>query len=157
MKKSPIFASIVFALLFALGEWWLSPAGAKDSSAWLDDPKTAFAQAKKEKKLVLLDFTGSTWCPWCKLMQKEVFSTKEFQNYAQQFVLLRVDFPDPQTTPAKGAPLVQKYFKDGDVSLPTILVLSADGKKLGETGYKPGGADVFMADVDEIAKKKAGR
>jgi len=156
MQRSPIFAALLLALLFAFGEMGLSPLHAKDSSAWLDDPKTAFAQAKKENKLVLLDFTGSTWCPWCKVMNKEVFSTKEFQNYAQQFVLLRIDFPDPQTVPPKGAPLLEKYFK-GDVQLPTILVLSADGKKLGETGYKPGGPDVFIKDVDEIAKKKAGR
>jgi thiol:disulfide interchange protein len=156
MQKSPVFVAILLGLSLALGEPWLSPARARDSSAWLDDPKTAFAQAKKENKLVLLDFTGSTWCPSCQAMHKEVFSTKKFQDYAQQFVLLRVDFPDPQSVPPKGEPLVEKYLK-GNVELPTILVLSADGKKLGETNYKPGGPDVFISDIDQIAKKKAGR
>ena len=156
MQKSPIFTAILLALLFALGEMWLSPAGAKDNSGWLDDPKAAFAQAKKENKLVLLDFTGSSWCPACKALNKEVFSTKEFQNFARQFVLLRIDFPDPQTVPSKGAPLVEKYLK-GDIELPTILVLAPDGKKLGEASYKPGGPDVFIDDVDKIAKSNARR
>ena len=156
MHKSPILAAILFALLFAVGEMWLSPAHAKDNGSWLDDPKIAFGQAKKDNKLVLLDFTGSTWCPTCQAMHKEVFSTKKFKDYAQQFVLLRVDFPDPQSVPQKGAPMVEKYLK-GDIELPTILILSPDGKKLGETSYKPGGPDVFISDVDKIAKKKVGR
>ena len=33
---------------------------------WQSDAGKAAAQAKKENKLVLLDFTGSDWCGWLK-------------------------------------------------------------------------------------------
>ena len=46
---------------------------------WLTDAAKAQAQAKAENKLVLLDFTGSDWCPPCIKMRKEVFSKKEYR------------------------------------------------------------------------------
>ncbi|HEY5791901.1 MAG TPA: thioredoxin family protein, partial [Chthoniobacterales bacterium] len=63
-------------------------------NAWFDNYDTALAQAKKENKPVLVDFTGSDWCPPCKMMDKEVFASTDFQTYAaKSLVLLRVDFP----------------------------------------------------------------
>ena len=41
----------------------LLQAGAAEAK-WLTDLPTAQAQAKKENKQVLLDFTGSDWCGW---------------------------------------------------------------------------------------------
>ena len=58
-----------------------------------DLPK-AQAKAKAEKKLVMLDFTGSDWCGWCIKLHKEVFSQPEFAEYAKDnLVLVEVDFP----------------------------------------------------------------
>ena len=48
----------------------------------------AQAQAKKESKLVLLNFTGSDWCPACKKLDAEVFSKKEFSDYAKKNLVL---------------------------------------------------------------------
>ena len=45
-----------------------------------DGWKVSFVNARKqalaEKKLVLVDFTGSDWCGWCKKLEKEVFDTR---------------------------------------------------------------------------------
>src|SRR5213593_3012649 len=61
---------------------------------WLTDLPKAQAQAKKENKLVMLDFTGSDWCGWCIKLNKEVFSKSEFAEYAKKnLVLVEVDFP----------------------------------------------------------------
>ena len=65
----------------------------------VEAPKFAVAppnapEAKTEKKLVLLDFTGSDWCGWCIKLDKEVFSKPEFQDYAKKnLVLVELDFP----------------------------------------------------------------
>jgi protein disulfide-isomerase len=136
-----------------MGGFWLFNADAKDNLHWLDDGKVAFAQAKKENKLVLLDFTGSTWCPACIAMHKEVFSTPKFEEYAKKYVLLRVDFPDPISVPRKGAPLVHTYLGE-EVALPTVMILSADGKKLGTVDYREGGPDAFIGAAEKIAKAK---
>jgi protein disulfide-isomerase len=61
---------------------------------WLTDYDQALAQAKQENKKVLIDFTGSTWCPPCIQMHKEVLTQKEFIDYAgKNLVLLLVDLP----------------------------------------------------------------
>ena len=50
--------------------------------------------------MVLMDFTGSDWCGWCIKMDKEIFSTPEFQKYAQaNLVLVELDFPHKKQLP----------------------------------------------------------
>ncbi len=69
-------------------------ASAQTEVQWLTDFKKAQEQAKSANKLLLLQFTGSDWCPPCRMLQKEVLSTREFLDYASKnFILLEVDFP----------------------------------------------------------------
>ena len=107
---------------------------------WLTDASQAQGLAQKENKLVMLDFTGSDWCIWCKKLHNEVFSTSEFQDYANKnLVLVTVDFPrqkklsEEQTKANKE--LAQKYNIKG---YPTVIVLNGDGKKVGELSYSDG-------------------
>src|ERR1051326_4751371 len=73
--------------------WALLHAGAEELN-WQTDLAKAQAQAKKENKLVMLDFTGSDWCGWCIKLNKEVFSKPEFVDYPKKnLVLVEVDFP----------------------------------------------------------------
>ncbi len=56
--------------------------------------RTRAAGSQGQQKLVLLDFTGSDWCGWCKLLDQEVFSKPQFKEYASKnLVLVEVDFP----------------------------------------------------------------
>src|SRR5205814_9138345 len=70
-------------------------AGANEAELpWMTDLPKAQAKAKEDKKLVMLDFTGSDWCGWCIKLNKEVFSTPEFADYAKKnLVLVEVVFP----------------------------------------------------------------
>jgi len=133
--------------------WALLQAGAEELQ-WLTDLPKAQAQAKKENKLVMLDFTGSDWCGWCIKLNKDVFSKPEFVKYAKEnLVLVEVDFPrrKQQSDEQKKAnqALQEKYKIEG---YPTIIVLNADGKKVGDLQYmdspKP-----FIAKLDEMKKK----
>ena len=51
---------------------------------WLTDLPQAQAQAKAEKRDVLLFFHGSDWSPPCVEMQRDVFGSPEFAAYARQ-------------------------------------------------------------------------
>lgn len=122
---------------------------------WLTDLPKAQEQAKAEKKVVMLDFTGSDWCGWCIKLNKEVFSQPEFADYAKKnLVLVEVDFPrsKPQTEAQKkaNAALQTKYSVEG---YPTIVVLDPNGKKLGELGYEPGGPKAFIAGLEKLKKQ----
>ena len=47
---------------------------ARAEANWLTDFQQAQAAAKAGHKLLLLDFTGSDWCIWCRELEAEVFS-----------------------------------------------------------------------------------
>jgi thioredoxin-related protein len=133
----------------------LLQAGAAEVN-WLTDLPKAQAQAKKENKQVLMDFTGSDWCGWCIKFNKEVLSTPEFAAYAaKNLVLLEVDFPrrKEQSAELKKANkgLGSKYKVGG---YPTFVVLDKDGKEVGrQEGYAPGGPKAFIAKLDGFKAK----
>lgn len=133
----------------------LLQAGAEELK-WLTSLPQAQAKAKSEHKLVMMDFTGSDWCPWCKKLNAEIFSKPEFAAYAQtNLVPVEVDFPHnkPQSEELKQAnqALEKKYKIEG---LPTVVVLDSQGKKLGELGYTEGGPKAFINELEKLKKGK---
>jgi protein disulfide-isomerase len=123
-------------------------------SGWGEDYEKALAQAKAEKKLVLLDFTGSDWCGWCIKLDKEVFTTKEFQEYAKaNLILVEVDFPQSKHQAKKLKEQNEKLQSQFQIEgYPTIVVLSPDGRKIGQLGYEAGGPKPFTAKLDALKK-----
>ncbi len=122
---------------------------------WGTDFNKALAQAKAEKKLILLDFTGSDWCPWCIKLDKEIFSKPEFTKFAKDnLVLVELDFPKTKPLPAnlqqQNDKLQQQFKVDG---FPTVVVLNAKGKKIGELGYEEGGPKPFVAKLSALKGK----
>ena len=128
------------------------PASAKPG--WLTDFKQAQDEARSNKKLLLLDFTGSDWCGWCIRLEKEVFSKPDFKEYAtKNLVLLELDFPrGKQLSAAERQQNEGLATKFGIQGFPTIVVLDGDGKKVGELGYMPGGPSAFIAELDKLRK-----
>jgi thioredoxin-related protein len=131
-------------------------AASNSSVSWGTDLPAALNQARSENKLVLMDFTGSDWCPWCIKFDQEVLSTSQFTDYAgSKLILVRVDFPRhaPQSDELKHAnhDLASRYGVDG---YPTLLLVDASGAELGrQVGYAPGGPDAFIARLDGFSRK----
>ena len=118
---------------------------------WLDDLEKAKAQAKAENKKILLDFTGSDWCGWCKKLDAEVFSQQEFKDYAaKKLVLVEIDFPRgfqlPDATKKQNDALAKKFQVNG---FPTVVVTSASGTKKGQLGYMGGGPKAFIKALEK--------
>ena len=109
------------------------------AAEWMDNFEAAKAKAKAEKKLVLMDFTGSDWCGWCIKLRKEVLDTPEFEAYAKdKFVLMEVDCPKKKQLPAEvkkqNDELCRKYPTAG---FPTVIVVTPKGTVVGGfSGYK---------------------
>ncbi len=120
-----------------------------DGLNWEDNLETAIQQAKKENKAVLVNFTGSDWCIWCKRLSSEVFQQKEFEKYADEsLVLVKLDFPrsieQSAETQNYNRNLAQKYGIQG---FPTILIFNSEGKLAGQTGYLPGGPEKYIENI----------
>ena len=144
MKRLLLVGTIVF-LLTTFG---------RAEANWLTNYDEAKTKAKSDNKFLLLDFTGSDWCGWCKRLNAEVFSKPQFQDYAaKNLVLVELDFPKakPQTEEVKkqNMQLASQYRIEG---FPTIVVLNADGQKIGELGYMEGGAEAFIAAIEKLRK-----
>jgi thioredoxin-related protein len=116
---------------------------------WLSDYNQALARAKAGNSKILMDFTGSDWCPVCHIMDEEVFSTREFKDYVSKknLVLMQVDFPMTRQLPQKlqdqNNDLLSKYAVQG---FPTFILTDKDGDVLGQhAGYLEGGPAAFIA------------
>jgi protein disulfide-isomerase len=124
-------------------------SASSDGLNWENNLEKAIEQAKKENKAVLVNFTGSDWCIWCKRLSSEVFQQKAFKDYADEsLVLVMLDFPKdkPQSdeTKAYNNNLAQKYGIQG---FPTILIIDGEGKLVGQTGYLPGGPEKYVENI----------
>ena len=119
---------------------------------WMTDFAAAKIKAAAEQKPLLLDFTGSDWCGWCIKLDEEVFSQKEFKEFAaDNLVLVELDFPrdkeQSEDLKAQNKALAEKY---GIRGFPTILVLSSKGELIEKTGYQRGGSEAYVAHIKEI-------
>ena len=87
---------------------------------------------------MLLIFSGSDWCGWCKLMDGNVFSKKEWEKSSKSMKLISVliDFPQNQA-------LVPAEFRSRNQSLkgkygirgyPTYILLDSNLNQIGKFG-----------------------
>ena len=120
---------LILTLLF------LATITARADVTWLTDLDAAKAKGIKENKPVLVDFTGSDWCPPCIQLHKVVFQSAEFAAVASKYVLVELDYPrkTPQAPElkAKNAELSKKFGISG---FPTVLLIDAkSGEVFGKT------------------------
>jgi thiol:disulfide interchange protein len=123
--------AITYLAVFALSATALvGSAFAEPLKGWGDDLAKAIEKAKAENKSVLVEFTGSDWCPPCKMMRSNVFSKTEFVDAAsKKFILVEIDMPrGDQEVAKKNQPLVEKYKIEG---FPTVILLDSAGKEFG--------------------------
>lgn len=78
---------VFFLILFGL-------AGMIRAAEWAESYRSAKSQAIKENKKILIFFSGSDWCDAGRILSRDVFRTKAFQELAaQKYVLYNADFP----------------------------------------------------------------
>ena len=117
--------------------------------AWSDDFDASLAKAKAEGKRVLINFTGSDWCPWCIRMEEETLSKKAFLDYADKhLILVFADFPrnltekESEKVIQQNIMLMKRFNPQG---FPSFIVLNPDGKEVDRReGYVMGGPESFI-------------
>lgn len=126
----------------------------------MHDFEAAKKKAAAEKKDLLVDATGSDWCHWCIKLNEEVFSKDAFKKgVADKYVLVELDYPRDKSklsdeTIAQNEKLMETYQFQG---FPTIMLMDAEGRPYAKTGYQKGGAESYVAHLDELQEKKAVR
>ena len=124
---------------------------------WTMDFDAARKVAAEKKLPLLINFTGSDWCGWCKKMQAETLSKKEFIAFASSnLILVEVDFPNAPQPPAvhqANDALKDKFKVRG---FPGFVLVNAKGEELGrQSGYLEGGVPAFVGKLTKwLAKAK---
>ncbi|MCL7763781.1 thioredoxin family protein [Polaribacter sp. Z014] len=128
-----------------------------NAQEWHTNFKEAKQIASTESKPIILVFQGSDWCAPCIKLDRQIWSTPTFKQYAKDnYVMLQADFPkrkknalsDAQT--AANAKLAEMYNKRG--IFPYVVVLNANGKVLGETGYKKITPENYIKELNMFTK-----
>ncbi|MFD2726628.1 thioredoxin family protein [Hyunsoonleella rubra] len=124
---------------------------------WQTDINVAKEIASKESKPIILVFQGSDWCAPCIKLDREIWSTDTFKEYAKEnYVMLKADFPrkkknilsEKQTK--SNALLAEKYNKQG--FFPFVVVLDSNGKVLGESSYKKTTPENYIKELNAFTK-----
>jgi len=126
------------------------------SLPWAADLPKALEQARSERKLVLLEFTGSDWCVWCMKFEKDVLAQPDFAAYAKaNLTMLLLDYPQGKKQPdeikQRNAELKAKFKVEG---FPTYVALNSEGREIGrQDGYLSGGPQAFITKLEQFKKQ----
>jgi protein disulfide-isomerase len=117
---------------------------------WTEDIDGAFKTAAAEGKSVFIDFTGSDWCYWCILADKNIFSTSEWEKFSRKMVCLKVDFPK-NNRPDAATQLKRKAFaREFNVrGYPTFVLASPERKEIARFSAGRKSAAAFIAEVEK--------
>ena len=90
-------------------------------------------QAEETGLPIVLLFTGTSWCGYCIKLEKEILSKKEFKQGMDGVAIgVKFEFGSSDFSKSKEA---KTYRITG---VPAMVVVDAEGKELGRTGYIPG-------------------
>jgi thioredoxin-related protein len=131
------------------------------SFAFAQEWQTDFLKAKEiaasENKPIVLVFQGSDWCAPCMKLDREIWSSETFKNYAKEhYVMLLANFPRKSNNALSkaqkeaNARLAETYNKNG--LFPLVVVLNSNGKVLGETGYKKTSPEKYIDELNTYTK-----
>ena len=131
---------------------------------WHTDLVKAIEISTKEKKPLMLFFTGSDWCGWCIRLQNEVFKMPEFIEWANDnVVLVDIDFPNNKSKQStelqqQNNLLQQQFSVQGYPTIHFVRPDKIDGKtsltKLGNTGYRAGGPAAWISEANTYIQAK---
>ncbi|MCL1920372.1 MAG: thioredoxin family protein [Kiritimatiellaeota bacterium] len=157
MKKTLMMLAMGLAVVCAQAQSWKkteADAPVK-TKGWVENFEQAKAEAAAFKQPIFAFFTGSDWCGWCMKLKEEALDTKAFAKFAaDNLILFEADYPRGKQQPEK----IKKQNEElkstyGIRGYPTVFLLDAEGKSIGQTGYKEGGADAYVKHLKELLAK----
>jgi thiol:disulfide interchange protein len=137
MKK--ISAFVFACLIFGSSQMSFAEVHFKDLTF-----AEALKQAKRERKIIMIDYY-TTWCGWCKRLDRDTYSSTEIGKYADTNIIsLKLN-----AEAGEGMALARQSKISG---FPTIIFYNADGKEIHRVvGYKP--APGFMQEMMNAVDK----
>jgi thioredoxin-related protein len=117
---------------------------------WNDDLNGACEQAVKKHEVLLID-CDAPWCPYCHVLQSEVFASPRFAALARNnLVLLRFEYGEDGSSSDDG----QKFAKVANIdSFPTVFLFDEKWNLIDRfSGYSPGTSDAVISRIEAALK-----
>lgn len=137
-NNSLILALTLFVFVSSKAQEYNSDVSKSVFLNWESNFKVALKKSKKEKKPILIYFTGSDWCGPCKVLDKKLFHSEKFKKIADKDLIL-YEANNPRNKDLVEAnklkenyKLISKYRVK---SYPTLVFVNHRGKMV---GYKKG-------------------
>jgi thioredoxin-related protein len=130
-----IFFALILLLfsggILASGIWKSRSSGETDELKW-NSYSEAISIAKETNKKVLVD-VFTTWCGWCKKMDKDVYANAEIKAYLEKnFVLAKLNAESLKQHTLDSATVTEAQISKafGITGYPTTLFLNNEGKAI---------------------------
>lgn len=151
----------VSSFVFMIG---LASAAIADEGlgSWNPDIEAAKKQAKEQGKDLLIEFTGSDWCPPCMRLWKETFSLGDFQKkVSSTHVLVVMDKPKDlsKLTKEQWAMSDAMHERFAVNKWPTIFLADAEGRpyaRFDDYGSLAG-SEAWLAAIERMQGNEAKR
>lgn len=118
---------------------------------WTTRFSDAAAQANAQRKPIVILFTGTSWCPACIKLEREVLNQPEFARaVGNNFIFLKAEFPDYSESGMRASPyrnLMERYNIE---AFPTFIVINPNGQQLGVVNYQYGGPSAYAQQLLRI-------
>ncbi|MCG8474531.1 MAG: thioredoxin family protein [Cytophagales bacterium] len=128
----------LYTLLFLV---FFIPSLSGAAQDWGTDLEQAKSLANAKKLPILLVFQGSDWCAPCIKLERSIWDSDEFIEYAKDnLVLVKADFPRKKKNrlsaeqKRKNGELAEIYNPGGH--FPLVVLMNAEGKVYGKLGYE---------------------
>lgn len=123
----------------------LNAAGASAAVAAPAQATFVNSETTGTQPYVLLEFTGSDWCPPCMALEREVLSQEKFQQVlGDKIEFVKLDFPKRKEQSAEvkahNRAMASKYSIE---AFPTLIMTDRSGKELGRIVGYPGEEKVY--------------
>ena len=143
--RSPFLAAVLVSFGIALlgapvthSDVIRAPGKAPDKTAKSDKLSwmafdAAAEKAKRENKHMIVD-VYTTWCGWCKVMERQTYTNAEVVSYLNEnFVLAKVNGESSAELHYKGEAMTERTFarKVGVTGFPTTYFLKPDADIIG--------------------------
>ena len=148
ISKFILFALI---LIFTLQLIQAEPAQEEKKITWYS-LEEGLPLAKEQQKFIFIDFY-TTWCGYCKKMDKDVFSKAEVIDLLNNdYIAVKVNGDSPKVLDIDGYKISEKDLSHKEFKVtgyPTYWWLTPAGKKLhSQSGYAP--ADFWIKALTQI-------
>lgn len=121
---------------------------------WLRNYEEAVAQSQATGKPIVILFTGTSWCPACMKLEREVLTKPEFaQAVGNRFIFVKAEFPDYAEEAIMRSPYYSLIKSHGIEAFPTMVIVNANGQRLYTVNYQAGGPGVY---INELLQKLDG-